>query len=74
MQSQCHKVRIQALKAWMELQGVTYRSMARELNCSEQFVSQALRGLKKMPLKRRQDFIKMGLPEHLLPASGKCRS
>ena len=70
---QCDRIRTQALRAWMELQGLTYRDLAREMKCSEAFISRVLSGNKKLPAPRRDELIKIGLPEHLLPVTGGCQ-
>lgn len=70
--NQCphNKVRLQALRAWMELQGLSYGKIAQDINVSEQFIAQVMGGIKKLPAKRREQLLDMGLPEHLLPAPG----
>ena len=66
------KVRLQAFKAWMELQGLSYHKIAKSLGVSEQFVAQVMSGRKRLPDKRRSQLLNMGLPEHLLPGTA-CR-
>ncbi len=67
-----NKVRVQALRAWMELQGLNYRSVAREIGVSAQYIGYILGGTQKMPAARRDQLITLGIPEHLLPVSGNC--
>ncbi len=69
MQCPNNKLRLQALRAWMELQGISYNKIAHDLHVSEQFIAQVLGGHKKLPTRRREQLVSMGLPEHLLPTS-----